>query len=1445
MDRLPANYVPVFDEVTRYEDYEKDVRAWSLVTSYEIEKRAIILILAMPTKKKEILDHFDIDLELNVPEGVDNLLDYLEENYGADDLEQTLEIYEDFRNYQRSPDQSITEYCAGFEHRRKRIESKGIKFPNEILAFDLLRNAKITKNERKLVLTGLDYDDKDNLYKDTSQSLRKFLNDGFSNMHNQDDLRFENTYFTYNRYQRGNFRRSMRSRSVRGQFRGSRGQRGRRGGQLGNEFRNEERTGQFNDNLNPIKDGVRMRCFRCGSYRHLRFRCPHRGNDIFLTNETQALNNESENKNEENNIYFCAQHIVLYSGYDEFRNAELNAEIGGSAILDSACINNVAGNFWLNDYIKYHLNHEQKSKVITKPGTRSYRFGDNPTMKSMKEVIIPISIDNSEIMINVDIVDSNIPFLLGKSEMKRLGMSLDLANDTLNYKGKIIKLNETNSGHYYLPLTKFTEQINVFAVNLQRLKGFDLLKALNKLHYQFGHPVKGKLMKLLVDAKVWESNFDSCLDKIEENCQICKVHKRTPRKPVVAMPMSHDFNDAVCVDLKQWTGKGWILHIIDMHTRYTRSVFVDRKVSSGIIDKIMKEWVAIFGVPKMLMSDNGGEFTSDEWREVTSFLNIKKITTAAEAPWQNGLCERVHQVTDQILLKLQDSYPNLELDLLLAWSNMARNSLQMYLGFSSHQLVFGTNPNLPNILNDNLPAMNESTSCDVFAKHLNVLRASREAFIKSDSCNRIKRALRNKITNIERHYNNGQWVYYKRNDSEKWLGPAKVMFQDKKVVFIRHGSMFYKVSINRLSPVENNFTYIDNRKDKEKNDKESDTVSNDSSENNFDLIENKEVEKKNDKESDTVSDDSSENNLDLKEVKENHKSGSISKQRSESESEPEDYDCGICDKEVEENDKAIDCDICKKWCHIKCINMSEETYDSLPEEKFDWVCIRCKEKSTVNNVFVNYVPKTKLNDEACIKAKQEELNKLIEYGVYTVVDDNKQDTISTKWIITYKGEGIKARLVARGFEEEALVQKDSPTISKSGINILLILAGMKSWMIKTTDIRSAFLQGKLLEREVYIKPPKEAGVNNGKIWKLNKCLYGLSDASRQFYMSVKDVLLNCNCTNSIGDASFFYYKTNNGLEGVVVSHIDDFLHAGNEKFETEVIKVLVDKFCAGKVEEKTFSYVGIQLKQGEKGIYMNQKYYTDNIVVKKLSNRNIKQRSLDDSEMTSYRSMIGSLNWVVRGTRPDLGFHLINLSTKFQNAKVEDFHNAAKIIRKIKLENTDIFFPFLDGEAEIKLVVFSDAAYHNLDDKISSVMSYIIFCVQGEKCCPLAWKTNKVKRVVTSSLAAETLALQYAISDTIFLQNFFYETLDIKLKIYALVDNKGLAENVYASTAVDELRLNLDLACIKEDIRKGNLELVKWISGSEMLADPMTKRRSILGCVLLDVLKTGTLKLKL
>ena len=89
------------------------------------------------------------------------------------------------------------------------------------------------------------------------------------------------------------------------------------------------------------------------------------------------------------------------------------------------------------------------------------------------------------------------------------------------------------------------------------------------------------------------------------------------------------------------------------------------------------------------MTDNGGEFSSDEMREVASILNVKLFTTAANSLFQNGLCERVHSVTDMMLLKLMKENKNTERQTLLSWANMARNSLQMWNGLSSHQLVFG------------------------------------------------------------------------------------------------------------------------------------------------------------------------------------------------------------------------------------------------------------------------------------------------------------------------------------------------------------------------------------------------------------------------------------------------------------------------------------------------------------------------------------------------------------------------------------------------------------------------------------------------------------------------------------------------------------------------------------------------------------------------------------
>ena len=69
------------------------------------------------------------------------------------------------------------------------------------------------------------------------------------------------------------------------------------------------------------------------------------------------------------------------------------------------------------------------------------------------------------------------------------------------------------------------------------------------------------------------------------------------------------------------------------------------------------------------------------------------------------------------------------------------------------------------------------------------------------------------------------------------------------------------------------------------------------------------------------------------------------------------------------------------------------------------------------------------------------------------------------------------------------------------------VAANEDFELRKIDIRAAFLQAKQLEREVFLKPPKD--IKKEKIiWKLKKPLYGLNDASRKFWLRVKSILRN-------------------------------------------------------------------------------------------------------------------------------------------------------------------------------------------------------------------------------------------------------------------------------------------------------------------------------------------------
>ena len=97
------------------------------------------------------------------------------------------------------------------------------------------------------------------------------------------------------------------------------------------------------------------------------------------------------------------------------------------------------------------------------------------------------------------------------------------------------------------------------------------------------------------------------------------------------------------------------------------------------------------------------------------------------------------------------------------------------------------------MVSDLPPALTKTTSSDIIRKNLDTLHSARSNYIKNESAERIRRALRHKTrTYVNVAYERGDSVYYRRAGKKGWRGPARVIGHDHKVVLVRHGAAFYR-----------------------------------------------------------------------------------------------------------------------------------------------------------------------------------------------------------------------------------------------------------------------------------------------------------------------------------------------------------------------------------------------------------------------------------------------------------------------------------------------------------------------------------------------------------------------------------------------------------------------------------------------------------------------------
>ena len=904
--------------------------------------------------------------------------------------------------------------------------------------------------------------------------------------------------------------------------------------------------------------------------------------------------------------------------------------------------------------------------------------------------------------------------------------------------------------------------------------------------------------------------------------------RKSPPRPVVCMPLATVFNNTVSMDLKCYKNI-YFLVMVDLATRFCMASVIRDKKSATIVKNFTKSWIAVFGPPKKILTDNGKEFNNNELQQLGEAFNFKVMTTSAESAWSNGVCERLNAVlgnsVEKIILDTE-----CDIETALAWAVSARNALSNFSGFSPNQMVFSHNPVLPNLALNDPPAFEKVTDSETVRNNLNAMHVARTEFIRQDVDEKLVRAMKH---NIRATHNenlvNGDEVFYKRNESNEWKGPGIVIGRDGKQVLVKHGGTYVRVHTCRLRSTGTTHTESQDRQDRLQPEA---SGSNDIPQGEVNVNGNFSEEETDDEmnmvsESNRVPMSSSENDqsFQTKEIRTNNTATIDEASIAVPMLKPKvgmRFQCTDPGSGQEMSGKIISrAGKSTSKQHSNCFNFKNDT-----NGECSWL-----DFGKVDNLKVFSDDDERVvmfSSEEIFAAKEREINNWIENDVFTEEEDNGQDCISVRWVVTEKfkqGKLItKARLVARGFEENTLsIRKDSPTCSKEAVRLTISLATSYGWKINSVDVKAAYLQGDPINREVFLKPPVE--FDEGKIWRLKKTVYGLCDAAGAWYNRVSSALCSLSVERCDLEPSLFYWLIGGELKGIICVYVDDLLWSGTNEFENEVIGKIRELFLIGSSETDTFKYIGLNLTSEGSKTTIDQNQYAASLSKAELQSSRATARSseLSDAEKREYRGLIGQLNWLATNSRPDISYRVCELAVSLKTARVKDLLDLNKIISWVKEQQFSIVFKQLDLENCV-IECYSDASFANLPDSGSQGAFILFLCDPNGHQCPIQWQSRKIRRVVKSTLAAEALALLEGAEAAVYIGRVFWELTKKIAPIDCFVDNKSLCDAIYSSNAIEDRRLRIDVAVLRNMLGSKEIRKVSWVPSSEQLANCLTKR---------------------
>ncbi|KAJ4976296.1 hypothetical protein NE237_001402 [Protea cynaroides] len=482
---------------------------------------------------------------------------------------------------------------------------------------------------------------------------------------------------------------------------------------------------------------------------------------------------------------------------------------------------------------------------------------------------------------------------------------------------------------------------------------------------------------------------------------------------------------------------------------------------------------------------------------------------------------------------------------------------------------------------------------------------------------------------------------------------------------------------------------------------------------------------------------------------------------------------------------------------------------------------------------------------------KDEMESMSKNQVWELVELPKgTSTVGCKWVFKTKRdphgniERYKARLVAKGYNQKANIdykETFSPVSRKDSLRIIMALVAHYDLELHQMDVKTAFLNGDLIE-EVYMDQPE--GFNSDKgdhlVCKLKRSIYGLKQASRQWYLKFDSTITSYGFVENRADQCI-YIKIKGTSFTILVLYVDDILIASNDLGMLHETKYfLTQNFDMKDMGEASY-VLGIEIHRDMslKTLGLSQKGYIDKIlerfkikqcsssvapVIKgdRLSLEQCPKTNLEKQAMQKipYASVVGSLMYAQVCTRPDISF-AVGVLGRFQvNPGLPHWKVAKKVLRY--LQGTKDYMLTYRHVDVLELIGYSDSDYAGCEDTRKSTSGFIFLLGGGA----VSWRSVKQPKTASSTMEAEVVACCEAVSQASWLRQFVIDlkvisSIERPIKIYC--DNTSAVSFSNNTCSVSRCRhIEIKYFVVKEDVQDHHVQ-IEYVSTDDMVADPFTK----------------------